>query len=130
MTSEEGRRDTVLKGIFPSLVHRGQSHLLDEGAIARVGMKKVESGVRLCQEQQLWIALVDTALEQGKSLIALAEPPVQVCKLERGDPPGPRPLFNRRQLQTNHSSIPAGLECTPNSGRLGKISFSGNLAGQ
>jgi hypothetical protein len=28
-------------------VHRWQSHLLDEGAIARVSMEKVESGVRL-----------------------------------------------------------------------------------
>jgi hypothetical protein len=33
-------------------VHRWQAHLLDEGAIARVGMEKVESGVRLNQEQQ------------------------------------------------------------------------------
>ena len=29
-----------------------EAHLLDEGAIARVGMEKVESGVRLSQEQQ------------------------------------------------------------------------------
>jgi hypothetical protein len=32
-------------------VHRWQAHLLDEGTIARVGMEKVESGVRLSQEQ-------------------------------------------------------------------------------
>jgi hypothetical protein len=33
-------------------VHRWQAHLLDKGAIARVGMEKVESGVRLSQQQQ------------------------------------------------------------------------------
>ena len=32
-------------------VHRWQAHLLDKGAIARVGMEKVESGVGLSQEQ-------------------------------------------------------------------------------
>jgi hypothetical protein len=31
-------------------VHRWQAHLLDEGAIARVGMEKVESGVGLSQQ--------------------------------------------------------------------------------
>ena len=43
-------------------------------------MEKVESGVRLSQQQQLWIAFIYTLLEQGKSLIVLTEPPVQVCK--------------------------------------------------
>ena len=45
------RRDLPSKLIAFS-VHRWQAHLLDEGATARVGMEKVESGVRLSQEQQ------------------------------------------------------------------------------
>src|SRR5450631_2708288 len=37
---------------FAFSVHRWQAHLLDQGAIARVAMEKVKSGVRLSQEQQ------------------------------------------------------------------------------
>jgi hypothetical protein len=43
-------------------------------------MEKVESGVRLSQEQQEWIAFIDTSLDQGESLIVLTELSVQVCK--------------------------------------------------
>ena len=87
-------------------------------------MKKVEGGIRLSQEQQSWIAFIYTLLKQGKRLIVLAELPVQVCKRESRNSPGSRPLFNCSQLAANHSRVSAGLECTTNSGRLGKISFS------
>jgi len=40
-----------LEQLIAFSVHRWQAHLLDEGAIARVGMDKVESGVRLNQEE-------------------------------------------------------------------------------
>ena len=69
-------------------VHRWQAHLPDEGPITRVCMEKVESGVRLNQQQQEWIAFIYTLLEQGKSFIVLAEPPVQVCEHKSGNSPG------------------------------------------
>ena len=103
-------------------VHRWQAHLLNEGTIARVGMEKVESGVGLSQQQQEWIAFIDTLLKQGKSLIVLTELPVQVCKLESRNSRGSRPLFNCSQLATNHSTVSACFECAADSGRQGKIS--------
>jgi hypothetical protein len=49
----EGRGEGAGRSIRNPIrsVHRWQAHLLDEGAIARVGMDKVESGVRLNQEE-------------------------------------------------------------------------------
>ena len=68
-------------------------------------MEKVESGVRLNQEQQSRIAFIYTSLEQGKSLISLTEPPMQVCKLRRSTSDSPAQLPSIDVLHGHNGQI-------------------------
>jgi len=51
----------------------GKGQALDEGAIARVGVKEVEGRIGLDIKKQKWIAFAGGLIEQGEGFIVFTE---------------------------------------------------------
>src|SRR5208282_6001835 len=90
-------------------VRRRQAHLLDEGAIARVGMEEVEGWVGL-YPQLTWRVLPVTFLEKRKGVLAVAKLGVESRQVTGRNIMGLFPISKAVQFPLHHGSVSAAFE--------------------